>query len=203
MTPGLLRAAGVPGADAVRSALPASAVAILAAGLLFFFRDDEEERVLPWADANQIEWGIVILFGGGISLGVQMNDTGLAGALSRGFLGLTGVEDVWTLTALVTVFTVFFTEACSNVATSNMVAPLLVAMSQELGVSPIPPMLAAGLAASCAFILPIATAPNAIAYSTGRVPRATMMRYGWLLNLLAAALIWCALRILVPLYGWQ
>ena len=202
MTPGILRAAGLPGADALRAALPGSAVAILASSVLFVFRDEKRERVLPWADANQIDWGIIMLFGGGLSLGIQMGETGLATALSREFVTLSGVRDVWTLTAVVTVFTIFFTETCSNTATSNMLAPLLIAVAQELGVSPVPPVLAVGLASSCAFMLPIATGPNAIAYGTGRVGRSTMMRYGLVLNLIAAVIVWLVLRALSPLYGW-
>ena len=143
-----------------------------------------------------------MLFGGGITLGTQMLETGLADALSRGFVALTGVESLWTLTALVTVFTIFFTETCSNTATSNMLVPLVIAVANELGVSPVPPALAVGLAASCAFMLPIATGPNAIAYGTGRVPMPTMVRVGVWLNLLSGLIVFLLVRILAPLYGW-
>ena len=189
-------------APVVKAALPGGAVAIVAASLLFLFREPGGKRVLPWHDAARIDWGIIMLFGGGISLGRQMFDTGLAEALSRGFVELTGVQDVWTLTALVTVFTIFFTETCSNTATSNMLSPLVIAVCAELGVSPMPPVLAVGLAASCAFMLPIATGPNAIVYGTGHVPQTTMMRAGFWLNITCAALIFALLRILCPIYGW-
>lgn len=204
MVPGILKTAGVAGAAAVNEALPGGAVALLAASILFMVPDiGNGRRVLPWAEAAQIDWGIIMLFGGGISLGTQLVETHLAEALARGFVGATGVTDLWTLTALATVFTIFFTETCSNTATSNIVSPIVIAIATELGISAVPPVLAVGLAASCAFMLPIATGPNAIAYGTGRVPMTHMMRAGLWLNLACAVLIFAVLRILCPLYGWS
>ena len=145
----------------------------------------------------------MMLFGGGISLGTQMLDTGLAEALGRGFLALTGVSDVWTLTAVAVVFTIFFTEVCSNTATANMLIPLVIGITTELGVSPVPPSLAVGLAASCAFMMPIATGPNAIVYGTGRIPLIEMVRIGFVLNLLCAVVIFAVVRIVCPLFGWM
>jgi len=200
--PGVAKAADISwGADLAR-ALPGGGVALLAASVLFLLHDEKGERVLPWSDAAKIDWGIIMLFGGGITLGTQMLETGLATALSRGFVAVTGVESLWTLTALVTVFTIFFTETCSNTATSNMLTPLVIAVANELGVSPIPPALAVGLAASCAFMLPIATGPNAIAYGSGRVPMTTMLRVGFWLNLMSAVVVFLAIRVLCVAYGW-
>ena len=202
MVPGLMKAADLPGGAALSAALPGGSVALLAASVLFLFGDDEGERVLPWRDAVGIDWGIIMLFGGGISLGQQMFDTGLAATISTWFVDVTGVSDLWTLTALTVVFTIFFTEVCSNTASANMLVPLVIAAADELQVSPIPPALAVGLAASCAFMLPIATGPNAIAYGTGRVPMTAMVRVGFGLNLLCAAFVFLLLRVLCPLYGW-
>ena len=200
--PGVAKAADLPGGVELARALPGGGVALLAASVLFLLSDEKGERVLPWEDAAKIDWGIIMLFGGGITLGTQMLETGLATALSQGFVAVTGVESLWTLTALVTVFTIFFTETCSNTATSNMLTPLVIAVANELGVSPIPPALAVGLAASCAFMLPIATGPNAIAYGSGRVPMTTMLRVGFWLNLMSAIVVFLAIRILCSLYGW-
>lgn len=202
MAPGILRASGLPGADVVGTMLPAGAVGVLAASILFVFSDEKGVHVLPWPEANRIDWGIIILFGGGLSLGRQMFDTGLAEALSLGFVQVSGVSDVWTLTALVIVFTIVFTETCSNTATSNMLAPLVIAVSDKLEVSPVPAVLGMALAASCAFMLPIATGPNAMVYGTGRITQAGMMKAGFLLNMAAAVLIYLVLRLLLPLYGW-
>ncbi len=197
MVPGSLKAAGIPLGATLSAALPGGAVALLAASVLFAFTDDEGERVLPWSDANGIDWGIIMLFGGGISLGTQMVDTGLAEAIGRGFVAATGIRSLWALTAAVTVFTIFFTEACSNTASANMIVPLVIGVAAELGVDPVPPAMAVGLAASCAFMLPIATGPNAIAYGSGFVRPGAMMRAGLVLNLMCATLIVTLVLLLV------
>jgi len=202
MVPGIWEATGSPLGAAIADALPGGAVALIAASVLFLFRTDDGALVLPWNDAAKIDWGIIMLFGGGISLGNQMFDTGLAHAMSVGFVELTGIESLWTLTALVTVFTIFFTEVCSNTASATMLVPLVVAVADELEVSPVPPALAVGLAASCAFMLPIATGPNAIAYGTGKIDLPYMMRTGLWLNLLCALFVFLLLRGMLLLYGW-
>lgn len=201
--PGILRALGAPHAEAIAGALPIGAVAILAASPLFLIRDvDGQTPVLPWHDAVRIDWGLILLFGGGLSLGAQMFDTGLAAAISHWFLDVTGIRSLWGLTAALVVFTVFFTEACSNTASSNMIVPLAIAAAVELGVSPLAPALAVGLAASCAFMLPIATGPNAVAYGTGLVTMPQMMRAGFLLNIVAALTLLTVLYALSHVYGW-
>jgi sodium-dependent dicarboxylate transporter 2/3/5 len=203
VVPGVLKAAGLELAGPVSKALPAGGVAMLASGLLFLFKDEDGRTpVLPWPEARKVDWGLIMLFGGGISLGTQMFDTGLARELGRGFIALTGVSDVWTLTAVAVLFTIFFTEVCSNTATSNMVIPLVIGITTELGVSPVAPSIGVGLAASCAFMMPIATGPNAIVYGTGHVELPAMMRVGVILNLVCAAIVFALVRILVPLYGW-
>ncbi len=201
--PGIMRAVGAPNAEAVASALPIGGVAILAAAPLFLILDDDEATpVLPWHDAVQIDWGLILLFGGGLSLGAQMFETGLAGEISQWFLGVTGIDSLWGLTAALIVFTVFFTEACSNTASSNMIVPLAIAAASELGVSPIAPALGVGLAASCAFMLPIATGPNAVAYGTGLIELPHMMRVGFVLNIVAVLSLLAVLFALSTLYGW-
>jgi sodium-dependent dicarboxylate transporter 2/3/5 len=83
-----------------------------------------------------------------------------------------------------------------------MLIPLVIAIAAELEVSPIPPALAVALAASCAFMLPIATGPNAVVYGTGRVDQPTMIRTGVVLNLASAVVVFAAVRVLTPLFGW-
>ncbi|MDH5673526.1 MAG: DASS family sodium-coupled anion symporter [Myxococcales bacterium] len=203
LIPGALKALDHPLAPALGKALPAGGVAILAASLLFILKDeDRRTTVLPWSEARNIDWGLIMLFGGGISLGTQMFETGLARELGRGVIALTGISDLWALTAIAILFTIFFTEVCSNTATSNMVIPLVIGVTSELGLSPVAPCLGVGLAASCAFMMPIATGPNAIVYGTDRVPLSAMIRVGFILNLLCGVLIFAMLRILLPLYGW-
>ena len=201
--PGIMRAVDAPNAEAIARALPIGAVAILAAAPLFLILDENGETpVLPWHDAARIDWGLILLFGGGLSLGAQMFETGLAAAISQWFLSVTGISSLWGLTAALIVFTVFFTEACSNTASSNMIVPLAIAAAVELDVSPLPPALAVGLAASCAFMLPIATGPNAVAYGTGLIELPKMMRVGFVLNIVAALALLAVLYALSILYGW-
>jgi sodium-dependent dicarboxylate transporter 2/3/5 len=201
--PDLMRALGTPHAEVVARALPISAVAILAAAPLFLILDDDGKTpILPWDDAVRIDWGLILLFGGGLSLGAQMFDTGLAAEISHWFLDATEISSLWGLTAALIVFTTFFTEACSNTATANMIVPLAIAAAVELGVSPLPPALGVGLAASCAFMLPIATGPNAIAYGTGLIELPGMMRVGFALNIVAALTLLAVLYVLSIFYGW-
>lgn len=206
MVPGLAKAAGASWGAPLAHALPGGAVALIATIPLFAVSvrtpAGKVERVLPWHDAARIDWGIIMLFGGGISLGKQMLETHLAERIAHAIVAVTGVGGVWSLTALMTVFTIFFTEVCSNTASANMLVPLALAAAETLGVSPLPPALGVGLAASCAFMLPIATGPNAIAYGTGRVPQRTMLRVGFGLNLLSAVTILLLLRLLDAIYGW-
>jgi solute carrier family 13 (sodium-dependent dicarboxylate transporter), member 2/3/5 len=201
--PGIMRAVGAPHAEAVERALPIGAVALLAAAPLFLILDEDGKLpILPWHDAVRIDWGLILLFGGGLSLGAQMFDTGLAAAISQWFLGVTGIRSLWGLTAALMVFTLFFTEVCSNTASANMIVPLAIAAALELGVSPLPPALAVGLAASCAFMLPIATGPNAVAYGTGLIELPQMMRIGFVLNIVAALTLLAVLYGLSMFYGW-
>lgn len=198
-----LKAAGVLGGAVLAKALPSSAVAMLAAMPLFMLRDERDEATLPWTEARHIDWGLIMLFGGGISLGSQMFKTGLAETLGRGAIALTGVTDLWVLTGLCIAFTIVFTEVCSNTATANMVIPLVLGVTTELHLSPIAPVLGVALAASCAFMMPIATGPNAIVFGSGHVPMPTMVRTGFLLNVLCGVTLFVILRVLCPLYGWQ
>jgi sodium-dependent dicarboxylate transporter 2/3/5 len=158
--------------------------------------------VLPWREGVKIDWGIILLFGGGLSLGKQMFETGLAEVLARGFVGLTGVSTQWSLVAMLVVFTIFFTEICSNTATANMLAPIAIAMAREIGVSPIPAVLGVGLAATCGFMMPIGTGPNALVYGSGRASMREMIRAGWWLDLACAAILIGALYVVCTLAGW-
>ncbi|MDQ3033375.1 MAG: DASS family sodium-coupled anion symporter [Myxococcota bacterium] len=201
--------AGVPFAGTLETLLHPGAVAVVACLPLFLLRDParavaggDTPAVLPWSVAVRIDWGVILLFGGGISLGAQLDQTGLAGVFSSGIVAATGPADVWTLTAVVCVATVFITEVTSNTASANMLVPLVIALARELEVSPVPPALAVGLGASAAFMLPIATGSNALAYGTGRVPQTAMMRSGIVLNLASIVLLLVLLRIICPLMGW-
>ena len=194
---------GSPAEEAVHRSLHVGVVGILAATVLFVVRDEKGERVLPWSVAATADWGIIMLFGGGISLGTAMKDTGLAAKLGSGFVDFTGITSLWEVTAIFTMFTVFFTEVCSNTASANVLVPLVIGVCRRLQVSPVPPCLGVSLAASCAFMMPISTGPNAIAFSTGVVPFRMMLKTGFFLNVAACLVLVLLLRVLCPLYGWD
>jgi sodium-dependent dicarboxylate transporter 2/3/5 len=201
--PDLLKLLGVPWADVLSARLEPGAVALIGASVLFMVPTARGgERVLPWSAAVQIEWGLVFLFGGGIALGEAMFQTGLAKVLGEGFIEVTRVSGLWSLTAATTALAIVLTEFCSNTAAANMLVPLVIGAASQLGVSPIPPALAAGLGASCGFMLPVATGANALVYGTGKISSGNMMRIGALIDALAFVVIVSVLRLLCPLFGW-
>ncbi len=183
--------------------LPNEVVALLAAGLLFILPTDlyRAEFTLSWKQATAINWGVILLFGGGLAFGDLMVRTGLSHSLGRGFISLFGSQTVWSLTAVSIMLAVLVSELMSNTATASMVIPLVIAIAHSAGVSPVPPALGACFAASFGFALPTSTAPNAIVYGTGLVPMKYMIRDGLLFDLLGAVVIWLTLRFLCPLLG--
>jgi sodium-dependent dicarboxylate transporter 2/3/5 len=202
VVPDLAQTLGIGGSEVLAKMLDPGAVAILAASLLFMVPTGPGgPRVLTWEDAVRIEWGLILLFGGGIALGEAMLSTGLAATLGRGLIALTGVSELWSLTFVAILVAIALTEICSNTAAANMLVPLVIGAAIELGVSPVPPAIAVGLGASCGFMLPVATGPNAIAYGTGFLRVRDMMRVGVLLDLVSAVVIFVLLRILCPWFG--
>jgi sodium-dependent dicarboxylate transporter 2/3/5 len=204
LVPDLAKLAGASWAADVATRLEPGAVAVAAAGLLFMVPTHKGgPRVLSWRDAVQIEWGLILLFGGGIALGEAMFSTGLAKVLGEGFIAITSVSSLWSLTFAMIVLAIVLTEICSNTAAANMLVPLAIGAAEQLGVSPIPPALAVGFGASSGFMLPVATGPNAIAYGTGLVSARQMIRVGIWLDALSALVIFVLLYLLCPLLGWS
>ncbi|MDH5562535.1 MAG: SLC13 family permease [Nitrospirota bacterium] len=189
----------------VRVHLPKELVPIFASGLLFLVPLNFQQGTftLTWKQAANIHWGTILLFGGGIAFGELMVKTELAHAIGRGMVGMFGIESVWSLMGVAILTALVLTELASNTAATSMLVPVLIAISHTANFSPIPPVLAACMAASLAFVLPVSTPPNAIVYGTGRVPILRMIQAGLLLDLIGALVIWCLLRILCPLLGFQ
>jgi sodium-dependent dicarboxylate transporter 2/3/5 len=183
--------------------LPEPVVALLAAILLFVLPTDLRAGAftLTWRQAARIDWGTILLFGGGLSLGHLMFETGLAEALGRGLVRLVGSESLWTLTAAAIVLGVLLSEASSNTASASVALPVVIAVAQSAGVSPVPPAMGAALGASFGFVLPVSTPPNAIVYGSGLVPMREMIRSGLVLDVAGAVIIWVGLRLLCPLVG--
>ena len=198
---GLLLGSDHPLAASLTRALPEGAVAVLGAALLFILPAGGEgkRRALSWEEAVGIDWGTLLLFGGGLSLGGAMFRTGLSEAVGHGLVAATGVSTTVGLTVVFTVFAIFCTEVTSNTAAATMLVPLAIAAAQAAGASPLEPALGCALGCSMAFMLPVATPPNAIVYGSGLVPLPTMIRAGFLLNLAASLIISAGVLLLVPL----
>jgi len=180
---------------------PESVAAIIGASLLFFLpvKLQQGQFTISLKDALRIDWGTLILFGGGLSLGFQMFETGLADAIGNFFISMGGDSASLTLITLLSVtFSVFLTELTSNTASANMIIPIIIAISNAAAVSPIPPVLGAAIGCSFAFMLPVATPPNAIIYGSGMIRLPQMMRIGFWLNLAGIIIIWLSILFLVP-----
>lgn len=203
LVPGVCTAIGFSWAPWLEDILEPGVVALVASAILFAAPDGKGARVLHWKDATQIDWGVIMLFGGGLALGAALLSTGLAANISQGFVAITGIRELWTLTAVLCVFTIFFSELVSNTAAATMLVPLVIGIARELDIPVAPPALAVGLAASCGFMLPIATGPNALAYGTGKIPQLDMIRVGVVVDVVCGLVIFLMLRALCPLYGWS
>jgi sodium-dependent dicarboxylate transporter 2/3/5 len=178
-------------------------VAMLAASLLFLLPVSLQppQGALGWRDAVKVDWGTILLFGGGLSLGTLLQSTGLAERMARGLLSAVGEPSLWLLVGVCIAFTTFFTETASNTASTTMLVPVTIAVAAAAGVSAVPPALGVTLAASLAFMLPVSTPPNAIVYGSGRVSILSMARAGFLLDLVTLVVVLALLRWLCPLLG--
>lgn len=163
----------------------------IALALLFFLipsRRAGEGRLLRWSDASKIRWGIVLLFGGGFALASGFKESGLSDWLGQSLAGIEGMPPLLLILIICGGIT-FLTELTSNTATTEMILPVLGALAVAIGVNPLLLMIPATLSASCAFMLPVATPPNAIIFGTGRVGMNQLVRSGLKLNLIGMVLI--------------
>lgn len=160
----------------------------------------QRRALLTWSEAVKLPWGVIILFGGGISLGNAVTRTGLSSWLGDQLGALHALPAVFFIAAVVTMV-IFLTELTSNVATMTTLAPVLGALAIAVDVAPESLLAPAAVAASCAFMLPVATAPNAIVYATDKVAISRMISRGLRINLLAILVItaigyWLAPKVL-------
>ena len=144
--------------------------------------------MLPWHDAAQIDWGLILLFGGGLSLAAAVADSGLAQWIGDSLTGLSAWP-VIGIVVVVTLLIIFLTELTSNIATTATFLPLVAAIAVALGQPPLLLVIPAAIAASFAFMMPVATPPNAIVYSSGAIRIAEMVRAGIWLNILGSVAI--------------
>lgn len=147
-------------------------------------------RAVEWKDVErQTEWGVLLLFGGGLALGAVLGSSGASGYLSDRLLSVMADAPGWLIVLGVVAFVVMLTELVSNTATAALLVPLLVALAPDVGLDPRGLAVAAAISASCAFMLPVATPPNALVFGTGAVAARDMMRCGLLLNLVCILVI--------------
>jgi solute carrier family 13 (sodium-dependent dicarboxylate transporter), member 2/3/5 len=163
-------------------------VALIAVVVMFLVPDGKGSKLLDWETANKIPWGMLILFGAGICIASAFTSSGLSQHIGDALSGLS------SLPVLLVMFTVclavtFLTETTSNTATTTLLMPILAAGALGAGIDPKLLMIPAALSASCAFMLPVATAPNVIVFSTGHVSIDRMAREGFALNLIGAVII--------------
>ena len=181
-------------------------VAVIAGCSLFLLPGhapgDTPRPALTWSEATRIEWGVILLFGGGILLGSLAKSTGLAEQMGETLAAATGASSTWTITALVTATAILLSEATSNTATATILCPLAGSIAHAAGAAPIPAILGATMGASFGFMMPISTAPNALAYATGRVTVMQMVKVGIVFDVIGFFLILGTLRVLCPLMGW-
>jgi sodium-dependent dicarboxylate transporter 2/3/5 len=163
-------------------------VAFLAVVALFLIPDGRGERLLDWETATRIPWGMLILFGAGIAIAEAFNQSGLSETIGGLLSGLSALHVLLIMLCICLAVT-FLTETTSNTATTTLLMPILAAGALGAGMDPKLFMIPAAMSASCAFMLPVATAPNVIMYSTGKFSIDTMAREGFALNLLGALII--------------
>jgi sodium-dependent dicarboxylate transporter 2/3/5 len=171
-------------------ALTDTGVALIGALSLFFIPSGRGggEKLIDWKTAERIPWGIAILFGGGLSLAAAMESTGLAAWIGDWIAGLEGVSAIG-LVAVLVVATILVSELASNVATLTSMLPVVAAVATATDTPLQPLAFPVAIAASFALMLPVATAPNAIAYSSGLVTLKRMLSVGFGLNVAAIVLI--------------
>ena len=175
--------------------------AVIAAFLLFVLPGNGSGSVLTWSDAAGIDWGTIILFGGGLALGRAMNSSGLAASIGSSVGQLPLAESLWGLTALAIGGAILLSEVGSNTASANILVPVVIGVANSAGLSPIAPVLGVALGASLGFMMPVSTPPNAIVYGSGLVPPREMMRAGLVIDILGFVVTWSCLRLLLPVLG--
>jgi solute carrier family 13 (sodium-dependent dicarboxylate transporter), member 2/3/5 len=190
----------VPGIQTLVPQVEDSTIAMAAAILLFLLPVDWRRGVfvLDWRTASRIPWGVLLLFGGGLSLARAMSQSGLAAWIGGGVTGLSVLPGLLVVGAVAALF-VFLTEVTSNTATAAMAMPVMAGAGVALGIEPLLLMATAALASSMAFMLPVATPPNAIVFGSGCLTVPQMVRAGVWMNVVAILLITLLASQLLPL----
>jgi sodium-dependent dicarboxylate transporter 2/3/5 len=183
----------------INARLPEAVGAVVGAVLLFLLPGNKPgEKAITWAEAVKIDWGVILLYGGGFALGVLSFQTGLAEAIGRNMTSLLPLSGEFGLLVAAVVVAVILSETTSNTASANMIVPVVIAIAQTNGVTPLIPALGATFGASLGFMLPVSTPCNAIVYGSGYIPLMKMVRYGILLDVFGALVIIGMLWLMAP-----
>ncbi|WBQ11443.1 DASS family sodium-coupled anion symporter [Hyphomonadaceae bacterium ML37] len=173
-------------------------VAMIAAMAAFLIPSGKKgEALMTWDTMSRLPWGVLILFGGGLALAAAVSGSGLALWLGQQLSGI-GTVNAVLLVVAATALVIFLTELTSNLATTATFLPVIAAIGVETGQDPLIYVIPVTLAASCAFMLPVATPPNAVVFSSGLVAIPTMARVGLVLNIIAVAVLSVVALVIAP-----
>lgn len=172
-------------------------IAITAAITLFVWTGSKGEKLLVWKDTEQLPWGILLLFGGGLSLAAGLKETGVIDLLASFF---TTDMSFYLLVLGLTAVSLFLTELMSNVALVTVFVPVVASIAVGFGQAEWTLSIPVTLAASCAFMLPMSTPPNAIVFAGGQLKVKNMMRAGIFMNIIAIVFIFLCCQFLAPLF---
>ncbi len=174
---------------------------LIAGLLLFVIPVDLKERtfLLHWRDLRNVEWGALAIVGGGIALSDAMFKTGFASWIAHTFITVIGSPSTLVMMFAIVFFIDFLTEIATNSAVISMMAPVVISIAQQTGGNPVALTIAAAIASSMAFMLPVATPPNAIVYGTGYVTMRDMMRAGVVLDIVG----WLLVVGVLVVFGWM
>tara|TARA_B100000470_G_scaffold71173_1_gene54264 strand:+ start:2116 stop:3549 length:1434 start_codon:yes stop_codon:yes gene_type:complete len=174
-------------------------IAISIAIFLFLIKSsDGENNLIEWSDGVKLPWGIILLFGGGLSIATAMKSSGLAlwiGELAYNIDSL----DLILIVLIIVVIVNFLTEITSNLATVSMLLPILASISISLGIHPYIIMVSATIAASCAFMLPVATPPNAVVFGSGYLKMTDMVKTGLVMNVISIVIVSLYVYFMLPI----
>ena len=154
---------------------------------------------MTWDQATRIDWGVVLIYGGGYALGVLSFNTGLAEAVGRSLTTLIPTTTPTGMLIAACLIAVVVSETTSNTASANMVVPVVITLAKASGVDPLEPALGATMAASLGFMLPVSTPCNAIVYGSGYIPITRMVKYGLILDVVGVIVVIVMVKLLVPM----
>ena len=175
-------------------------IAISIAIFLFLIKSsDGKNNLIEWSDGVKLPWGIILLFGGGLSIATAMKSSGLAlwiGELAYNIDSL----DLILIVLIIVMIVNFLTEITSNLATVSMLLPILASISISLGIHPYIIMVSATIAASCAFMLPVATPPNAVVFGSGYLKMTDMVKTGLVMNVISIVIVSLYVYFMLPIF---